>query len=31
VPKAVGIIHVERIFNLQSGANAGKEINSESN
>ncbi|MFD3023854.1 pyridoxamine 5'-phosphate oxidase, partial [Streptococcus agalactiae] len=24
--KAVGIIHVERIFNLQSGANAGKEI-----
>lgn len=26
VPKAVGIIHVERIFNLQSGANAGKEI-----
>ncbi|RXS44875.1 pyridoxamine 5'-phosphate oxidase, partial [Streptococcus pyogenes] len=25
------IIHVERIFNLQSGANAGKEINSESN
>ncbi|HGI3605433.1 TPA: pyridoxamine 5'-phosphate oxidase family protein [Streptococcus agalactiae] len=26
VPKAVGIIHVECIFNLQSGANAGKEI-----
>ncbi|MGT2933705.1 pyridoxamine 5'-phosphate oxidase family protein [Streptococcus catagoni] len=25
-PKAVGIVHIERIFNLQSGANAGKEI-----
>lgn len=25
-PKAVGIIHIERIFNLQSGPNAGKEI-----
>lgn len=26
IPKAVGIIHIEKIFNLQSGANAGKEI-----
>ncbi|WP_159548352.1 pyridoxamine 5'-phosphate oxidase family protein [Streptococcus halichoeri] len=25
-PKAVGIIHIERVFNLQSGPNAGKEI-----
>ncbi|MGT2772609.1 pyridoxamine 5'-phosphate oxidase family protein [Streptococcus marimammalium] len=25
-PKAVGVIHIERIFNLHSGANAGTEV-----